>query len=77
MSPRQRRWLEYIAMFDMEIAHITGVKNTAADAMSHTMFLAFAVQDDLMGAYNADKYTKTFFLKMMKTSKTPRRTIMD
>ena len=77
MSTMQIRCLAYIAMFDIEIAHIPCVKSTAADVMSHTMFLAFAVQDDLMGAYNADKYTKTFFLKMMKTSKTPRRTIMD
>ena len=29
-----RRWLAYIGMFDMDIAHIHGVTNTAADAIS-------------------------------------------
>ena len=34
LSPRQVRWQAYISMFDVEIAHIPGVTNTAADAIS-------------------------------------------
>ena len=34
LSPRQVRWLAFLGMFDLEIAHIPGVTNTAADALS-------------------------------------------
>ncbi|MGV1089522.1 MAG: reverse transcriptase domain-containing protein, partial [Mycobacterium sp.] len=34
LSERQSRWLAYIQMFDIEIHHIKGVENTAADALS-------------------------------------------
>ena len=33
LSPRQVRWLAFLGMFDLEIAHIPGVTNTAADSM--------------------------------------------
>ena len=35
LSPRQVRWLAYIGMFDLNIAHIPGISNTSADALSH------------------------------------------
>ena len=34
LSPRHVRWLAYIGMFDLDIAHITGITSTAADALS-------------------------------------------
>jgi len=34
LSPRQVRWQAYVSMFDIDISHITGVTNTAADALS-------------------------------------------
>ena len=34
LSPRHFRWLAYIGMFDLDIAHIPGITNTAADALS-------------------------------------------
>ena len=33
LSPRQVCWLAYIGMFDLDIAHIPGITNTAADAL--------------------------------------------
>ena len=34
LSPRQIRWVSYISMFDVDISHIPGKDNTAADALS-------------------------------------------
>ena len=34
LSPRQVRWLAYIGIFDLDNAHIPGITNTAADALS-------------------------------------------
>ena len=44
MSRRLIRWLQYIVIFDMEVAHIPGVNNTEADALARTMLQIFAVQ---------------------------------
>ena len=34
LSPRHVRWLAYIGMFNLDIAHTTGVTNTDADVLS-------------------------------------------
>ena len=38
-SPRQVRWLDFLAQYDVEIRHIPGVTNTAADALSRLAVL--------------------------------------
>ena len=38
-SPRQVRWLAFLAQYDVEIRHIPGVTNTAADALSRLTVL--------------------------------------
>ena len=40
LSPRHVQWLTYIGMLDLDIAHIPGVTNTAADALSRLAFTA-------------------------------------
>ena len=54
LSPRQIRWLAYMGMFDMEITHIAGVKNTAADALSRIAYPLLAQPDEWLSAYRAD-----------------------
>ena len=62
LSPRQIRWLAYIAMFDLEISHIAGKENTAADALSRLACPLIAVPDDWTPDYKADpKIAKTYF----------------
>ena len=39
LSPIQVRWVAYFQMFDIEIVHIPGKNNTAADALSRLMRL--------------------------------------
>ena len=34
LYPRQVRWQAYISMFGIDISHIPGITNTAADALS-------------------------------------------
>ena len=46
LSPLQVRWLAYIGMFDIEIAHITGVTIIAADAISRLACPAIEVTND-------------------------------
>ena len=55
LSPRQIRWLAYIAMFDIEIAHLPGKENTAADALSRLACPMVATRDvDWTDNYKAD-----------------------
>ena len=55
LSPRQVRWVAHISMFDIEIAHIPGVTNTAADALSRLACPLLAqAEDDWKTDYVAD-----------------------
>ena len=67
LSPRQIRWLAYIGMFDLEIAHIPGKTNTAADALSrlapaYAMPIDGAATDDWKEAYRADAQLRSKWL---------------
>ena len=65
LSPRQIRWLAYIAMFDIEIAHLPGKDNTAADALSRVACPMVATDDsDWTPYYKADpKIANIYFGK--------------
>ena len=43
-----------MGMFDMEIRHIAGVKNTAADALWRIAYQFLAQPDEWLNAYSAD-----------------------
>ena len=54
LSPRQIRWLSYIQMFDIEVVHLPGKDNTAADALSRLQPMQTHVDDDWTTAYLQD-----------------------
>ena len=64
LSPRQVLWLAYIGMFDLDIAHIPGITNTAADALSRLASPALCCPvigsptDDWKDAYKLDPRTR-------------------
>ena len=47
LSRRQLRWLDFLANFDFDIAHIPGISNTAADALSRYPFAQESVNEIL------------------------------
>ena len=56
LTPRQVRWVAYMQMFDLEVTHIPGKDNTAADALSslHVLLPLQSVHDNWKSAYLAD-----------------------
>ena len=74
LPPRHVRWLAYIGMFDLDIAHITGVTNTAADALSRLASPALccpvtgSADDDWKDAYKLDHRTRAERFDALVTS---------
>ena len=64
LSHRHVRWLAYIGMFDLDSAHITGITNTAADALSRLASPALccpvigSTTEDWKDAYKLDHRTR-------------------
>lgn len=62
-SPRQMRQLDYIAQFTTDIIHITGDKNTVADALSRVQAIEFPVivsTEDIAKAQEEDEELKEY-----------------
>ena len=77
-SPRQARWLAKFAEYDMEIKHIPGKLNTAADSLTRTAFeeatLAPVTNNNADGwlqDYLADPYTKAEYFDEFNEPKEP------
>ena len=59
LSPRQIRWVKYMQTFDIEITHIPGNDNTAADALSRLCpMLSDEARDDWKQSYINDEQLK-------------------
>ena len=52
-----------MGMFDMEITHIAGVKNTFADALSRIAYPLLAKPDEWLAAYRADVRTRAHYVE--------------
>ena len=64
-SPRQAKWLDKIEEYNLDIAHIPGTTNTAADALSRLDIAPVMVApalDDWSAAYLADPELHPEFL---------------
>ena len=69
-TPRQVRWLAFLAMYDLDIRHIPGTTNSAADALSR-LCPVLAEETSWENVYKADPWILENFYTRRKQLKNP------